>query len=285
GEFDEPWQRHASGVVGAEEPVVGIDLSAWPPAGAAEVSVEGLYERLAEAGFVYGPLFRGLTSVWRSGDEVFAEVALPEDAAGEAGRFGLHPALLDAALHALVLADGGGDTPPEQGRTSSGGHLPFAWSGVTLAASGASRLRVRLTPVGAGGVSLAVADGAGGAVLSVDSLVLRPVDGQAVVSGGVDRDCLFRLDWASVPMPMPTAGVDEAGVVVVDLVSAGEGADVPGAALGLASRALELVQGWADEDRALVLVTRGAVAAGPDDEVADVAASVVWGLVRSAQSE
>ncbi|MFF2197298.1 type I polyketide synthase, partial [Streptomyces sp. NPDC058157] len=279
GEFDEPWQRHASGVVGAEEPVAGVDLSAWPPAGAAEVPVEGLYERLAEAGFVYGPIFRGLTSVWRSGDEVFAEVALPEEATGDAGRFGLHPALLDAALHALVLADGGGDTPPEQGRTSSGGHLPFAWSGVSLRAAGASQLRVRLTPAGVGAVSLAVADGAGEPVLVVDSLVLRPVDGRvAVVSGGVDRDSLFRLDWA------PVAVADASGdgdFVVVDLTSDDE-VEVPGAAFAAASRALELVQGWADEDRALVLVTRGAVAAGEDSDVADVAASVVWGLVRSA---
>uniref|UniRef100_UPI000524219B polyketide synthase dehydratase domain-containing protein n=1 Tax=Kitasatospora aureofaciens TaxID=1894 RepID=UPI000524219B len=274
-EFDEPWVWHASGAVGTEQSAPATDLSAWPPAGVAEVSVEGLYERLAEAGFVYGPLFRGLTSVWRSGDEVFAEVALPEDAAGEAGRFGLHPALLDAALHAL----GVGGLLDE----GAGGHLPFAWSGVSLHASGAARLRVRLARTGQAAVSLEVADTTGGAVLSVDSLVLRPVDGQAAVSDGVGRDFLFRVDWTPAALAATESG-DEFPVVV-DLVSAGEDSDVPGAALGLASRALELVQGWADEDRALVLVTRGAIAVGSDDEVADVAASVVWGLVRSAQSE
>jgi mycoketide-CoA synthase len=34
-------------------------------------------------------------------------VALPEDAAVGAGSFGLHPALLDAALHAAGLAGAG----------------------------------------------------------------------------------------------------------------------------------------------------------------------------------
>ena len=38
------------------------------------------------------------------GPDVFAEVALPAGAAEEAALFGLHPALLDAALHAAWLA-------------------------------------------------------------------------------------------------------------------------------------------------------------------------------------
>ena len=42
--------------------------------------MDGFYERLAERGFAYGPVFRGLRAVWRRGDEVFAEVGLPEEA-------------------------------------------------------------------------------------------------------------------------------------------------------------------------------------------------------------
>ena len=40
--------------------------------------MEGLYERLAGGGLVYGPAFRGLREVWRRGEDLFAEVALPE---------------------------------------------------------------------------------------------------------------------------------------------------------------------------------------------------------------
>ncbi|MFD9571101.1 SDR family NAD(P)-dependent oxidoreductase [Streptomyces sp. NPDC059982] len=278
GADDDAWSTHATGtlVPGAAVPPAGP--TAWPPQDAQELSLDGLYEEMADGGFAYGPLFQGLEAVWRSGDEVFAEVALPQDAAGEAGRFGLHPALLDAALHAL----GVGGLLPE----GAGGYLPFAWSGVTLHASGAARLRVRLSRTETGAVSLAVADAAGGAVLSVDSLVLRPVDGPVAASGGAES--LYRLEWTPAPMT-PTEGgggdAGDGGSVVVDLASSGE-ESVPQAAFGLASRALELVQGWGgDEDRTLVLVTRGAVAAGGETDVADVAASVVWGLVRSAQSE
>ena len=52
---------------------------------------------------------------------------------------------------------------------------------------------------------------------------------------------------------------------------------------------LGLVQEWLAAERLaasrLVVVTRGAVAAGPGEGVTDLAGAAVWGLVRSAQSE
>ncbi|MFK4274051.1 polyketide synthase dehydratase domain-containing protein, partial [Streptomyces milbemycinicus] len=184
---DEPWSRHASGVLGSGAPVASFDLGVWPPAGASELPVEGLYEGLAEAGLAYGPVFRGLTSAWRLGEEVYAELELPEEARSEAGSFGLHPALLDSALHAVGL---GGLVEGD------GARLPFSWSGVSLHAVGASVLRVRLSAAGADAVSLAVADGAGRAVLSVDSLVLRPVSAEQIQGArGGRQESLFRLDW------------------------------------------------------------------------------------------
>ena len=67
--------------------------------------------------------FQGLRAAWRAGDEVYAEVALP-DGGRPAGGFGMHPALLDAALH------GGLDCSTGAGDDSVG--LPFSWSGVRL---------------------------------------------------------------------------------------------------------------------------------------------------------
>ena len=128
--------RRGSLSAGSVEPTA--DLSVWPPAGAVAVDVADGYERLAERGYGYGPAFRGLTAMWRRGDEVFAEVALP-DAAGGVGGFGVHPALLDAALHAAVMA-----------RTDGGASwsLPFSWQGVSLHAAGASAVRARIAPTG-----------------------------------------------------------------------------------------------------------------------------------------
>ncbi|OPF73203.1 polyketide synthase, partial [Streptomyces antioxidans] len=114
---DEPWLRHASGVLSSGASAASSDLTAWPPAGASALPVEGLYEGLAGAGLSYGPVFRGLRSAWRLGDEVFAELELPEGVRAEAGGFGLHPALLDSALHAVGL---GGLVEGE------GARLPFS---------------------------------------------------------------------------------------------------------------------------------------------------------------
>ncbi|MBO0866504.1 MAG: type I polyketide synthase, partial [Mycobacterium sp.] len=79
---DTGWVCHAEGVLRSEPVVPSADLSVWPPAGATAVDVADGYERLAACGYGYGPAFQGLTSMWRRGDEVFAEVTLPEAAGG-----------------------------------------------------------------------------------------------------------------------------------------------------------------------------------------------------------
>ena len=101
------WVLHAEGALSSESIEPSADLSAWPPAGAVTVDPADAYEPLAARGYEYGPAFQGLTAMWRRGDEVFAEVRLPEAAGGVNG-FGVHPALLDAAMHALV------DGPPNR---------------------------------------------------------------------------------------------------------------------------------------------------------------------------
>ncbi|WP_432046097.1 type I polyketide synthase [Streptomyces asiaticus] len=274
------WTRHARGVLAPMEGARGasIDFGVWPPVGAEVVDVSGEYVRAAENGLEYGPVFQGLRRAWRRGGEVFAEVELPEEERERAGQFGLHPALFDAALHALGVSEGlaGG----------SGSLLPFSWRGFALDAVGATALRVRLASVGVGSdaVSVVVGDESGRGVASVESLVLRPVDaGQLSAVGGVARDALFRLEWVDAPGVVASEVVS--GAEVVRVVSGG--VDVVGEVYGRVLEVLERVQGWlADEDRAgerLVVVTCGAVDVG--EGVADMAGSAVWGLVRSAQAE
>ena len=127
---------------------------------------------LAEQGLEYGPVFQGLRGVWRRGGEVFVEVALGEGEVGRAGLFGVHPALLDAALHGIGVGLSGVEG---EGREGGVVGLPFSWGDVSLFAVGASVLRVCLAPVGGGGVSLVAVDEGGGLVVSVGSLVLREV--------------------------------------------------------------------------------------------------------------
>src|SRR5262249_32897969 len=140
---------------------------AWPPAGARPVAVEGLYERVTDHGYGYGPAFRGLRRAWSLGERVFAEVDLPGGEADPA--VALHPALLDAARHVLVTGVGAGEEPV---RTA----LPFSWTGVRVLGAGATALRVELARVGEDAWSLHATDAGDRPVLAAESLTTRAVD-------------------------------------------------------------------------------------------------------------
>ncbi|WP_345329619.1 type I polyketide synthase, partial [Kitasatospora aburaviensis] len=199
------WIRHASGVLAGNAPAPSFDLTVWPPEGAVALPVDTLYERLTETGYGYGPVFQGLRAAWQLGEDVFAEVGLPEAELDEATRFGLHPALLDSALHALGLR-------AAEGARQVG--LPFSWTGVSLYATGASSLRVRLSPVGEGAVRVAVADHTGEPVASADSLVLRPVSEEQLAGVPSRRgESLFRTVWTPAQLAPLDAGVPVAGAV------------------------------------------------------------------------
>jgi acyl transferase domain-containing protein/NADPH:quinone reductase-like Zn-dependent oxidoreductase/acyl carrier protein len=301
------WVCHATGTLGVPSGESGLD-GAWPPPGARPVPAGDFYARAAAAGYDYGPAYQGLRAVWRDGADLLAEVDLPGEA-GEHGRFGIHPALLDAALHAVLLddlSDGPGDGPGDAGQV----WLPFAWSGVGLWATGASSVRVRLSPAGEGGggrsLRVTVADTAGAPVLTAESLTMRRADARRLrADSGRAVDGLYALDWSPLPEPeTPPVPPDADGWAVIgepghmDPAALASEATVPatavafvppgGDAVAAAERVLELLRGWLAEPRLpetrLVVATRGAVATNVDDPV-DPAGAAVWGLVRSAQSE
>ncbi|WP_420809056.1 SDR family NAD(P)-dependent oxidoreductase [Amycolatopsis suaedae] len=278
------WTQHVTGALlpgdgpAAEPGFAGV----WPPEHAEPVGLAGCYDRFAAAGFGYGPAFHGLRAVWRRGEELFAEVELPSAVADQAGSFGLHPALLDAVLHALLATRPADGTP----------RLPFAWEDVTLHASGAAALRVRLVERDGDAVAIEAADVAGRPVLSVGALRDRAMTGTPAAPSTPDSAELFTLTWTDAPaaavMPDPVpvrdlaAGLPEGDVPRVVCVSVAGAGDDPAGVRELTGRVLEALREWLAGERfadsLLVLVTRGA----PD---ADLAAAAVWGLVRSAQSE
>ncbi|WP_455569400.1 type I polyketide synthase [Streptomyces rapamycinicus] len=317
---DQPWLRHATGLVSRGAVTPEAQNAPWPPAGAAPADLDGLYERFAEAGLDYGPSFRGLSAAWRQGAEVLAEVRLPSDA--DADGFVLHPALLDAALHAMSLTD----LPHHPGHVL----LPFSWEGVTLHAAGASALRVRITRTTSEGVTLTATDDAGQPVISIDSLVLRSVSAEQLrMAQTMTSNSLFQLDWVAAPSVTPSvassmtspgstdgwATLDTGGagpapalpahpdlIALADAIGSGaespevvvapfhtESDGTPAAIHEAVGRALSMVQAWLAEERfgssRLLVVTRGAIATRAHEDVEDLAAAAVWALVRSAQSE
>ncbi|MFD9690475.1 type I polyketide synthase, partial [Kitasatospora sp. NPDC059088] len=331
GDGDAPWTRHATGTLapegqGAPGFADSADFAAvrvWPPVGAAPLDTDALYPELAADGYRYGPAFQGLRSAWRAADgTLFAEVGLPEGPAAEAGAYGLHPALLDAALH--LLARYGRAAGAESALL-----LPFAWHGVSVHATGATAARVALRPTD-GGYRLVLADAQGAPLAEVARLDLRPVTREALARSlrtVADRS-LYALSWEPVPPPPsvpPVPFTDPAAAAVAVLVPAGQRPDLdllpaatpvtalaelpepvpstvlipyatpadagsPAEAAHAAVRLLlPVLQEWLAEPRTagsrLVLLTRGAVTTGADEPVRDLAAASVRGLFRSAAAE
>ncbi|MET9888588.1 polyketide synthase dehydratase domain-containing protein, partial [Streptomyces sp. NPDC006430] len=196
---DTPWLLHAEGLLGNDLVTADTDFTVWPPIGATAVDVSDTYELLQGRGYHYGPVFRGLTAAWTSGDDVFAEIELPEQAHGDAEGFGLHPALLDATMHALGIGGGADDEAGAGGQPL----LPFFWEDVSLSAVGATALRIRISWTTENTMSLDAADAAGAPVLSVKSLTFRPVSQEQL--GGGRQDSLFEIAWR--PLAAPTVAV------------------------------------------------------------------------------
>ncbi|WP_156095209.1 SDR family NAD(P)-dependent oxidoreductase, partial [Nocardia lijiangensis] len=302
------WMFHASAVLatdsqtGSTPPGVGV----WPPVDAVEVGLAEAYERAAEHGYGYGPVFQGLRRAWRRGDELFAEVAVPSETGTDLGAFLMHPALLDSALHAMV--------PGIDAQAGTAG-LPFGWRGVRVFATGAEHARVRIAPLPAGGVSVLLVDDRDVPIASVDALSMRPIP-ENLLGGGSDGvvDSLYEVQWIAQSLPesakpdrsgwvflgdkdidgfegaggrwLPdvaalTAELEASGgtvppVVLAPLDSAGSSEPVVDGVYRRVDAVLALLQAWLAEprlvDARLVVVTRGASGIGavaPGSEAGD----------------
>ncbi|MFG2577366.1 type I polyketide synthase [Streptomyces sp. NPDC048481] len=291
---------------------------AWPPAGSEPVDIPELYDRLTARGMDYGPAFRLLHAAWRHGPEIYAEVPLDGPAPPATGLL-MHPALLDAALHAASI--------PFLDRDDDATYLPFAWQGVRVHRPGATALRIRITPTDGDNLTLTATDTDDRPVLCARSLMVRPVSLEQLRGTGASG-ALLRPDWqplADVPArpaadePWAFLGTDHLGITgelkatgksfenyssfpaldtalrrgapvpSVVLVSCADGGEDADEARAQAQRCLVLVQEWLTDDRLadsrLVFVTQQAQSCEPGESITSLAASVVWGLVRSSQTE
>ena len=323
------WSLHADGFLTAatksdDTEVQSLEL--WPPVGAEPgMEPENAYITLAALGYQYGPVFQGMKAVWKRGEDVFAEVALP-DSVSDADKYGLHPALLDAAMQCGAAA--AALMPSEAGAI----RLPFAWERVELRAVGAKALRVKLTPAGDDRLRWVLADSAGH-VVAVGTLQVRSISMGKLATRGLSgrQDSLFGVDWLAVTTPRVrysarqgewvlvgrepsgivadaaltsypdldalgaaiTTGTEVPKVVLLPRLAASAGAE-PGAQVTTAARdelarMLTQLQGWFADERfaetKLVLLTRGVQGVDLAEDVSDLVGATVWALVRSAQSE
>ncbi|WP_189135893.1 type I polyketide synthase [Wenjunlia tyrosinilytica] len=250
-----PWTAHGAAVLATSDgasPAASASAPAASPGEGAAYDVDDVYATLSARGYAYGPGFRALRSVRERPAGLAAEVTLPS---GDAGGFGLHPVLLDAAMHALAATSDG----------SGAVLLPFSWNAIRVHATGAAAVGVELTVHSPERVSAVFTDPSGALVATIGSLVFRALPDQ--VTGPVP---LMDVVWVEPE----GAGDDRApradsGEVLVERIPAG--AD----SRAVLARVLTLCQ--ASEPARIAFVTT--------DADHDPAAAAVRGFVRSAQTE
>ncbi|WP_445972090.1 HAD-IIIC family phosphatase [Kitasatospora purpeofusca] len=290
------WTHYASALLTGEEADQAAETSetpkpeaAWPPAGAQRLDVDAHHDAMAALGLEYGPAFQGLSDVWRSGDAILAQVTLPGRQAEEAAAFGVHPALLDAALQAAAVDTADGPAP-----------LPFSFGSVALYGRGASEARVRITPAGPDTFTVELADRSGAPLVRIDSLLVRRVTAGELATGEGGSTALLSVAWSPLDTAPDTHGTATATDADADageeptLLVVGDGpaeADGPARARAVLDRTLEQLREWLAQDRPagarLVVVTRRAVPTGaePDDAAVHLDHAPVWGLARAARAE
>ncbi|WP_231999212.1 SDR family NAD(P)-dependent oxidoreductase [Mycobacterium sp. 1081908.1] len=290
------WTLHASGALSARQPAAG---SPPPAVGAEELDQDDFYDRLAQQGYNYGGPFRSVRGIGTDParpEVLYAEVALP--AGTDVTGYGIHPALLDAALHPLASASDAAE--PASPR------IPYALNGITLYATAATQLHVHLTRTGEDTFALHATDPTGAPVITIGALTLRAIGdqiGRAASIGGLS-DSMFELTWPPLPDLPATSAQPPAWAVCTDndlasvtappelvvwpLPQADEGDPVQ-RVHALTRDVLAQLQGWLTRpdtaNARLMIVTRHAVSVGAYDRVPDLAHAAAWALIHTAQNE
>ncbi|KZS78216.1 hypothetical protein A4G29_18495 [Mycobacterium kansasii] len=315
------WTLHASGALRADQPVAAAPVTPAPVVQA--IDQDDFYEGLAQQGYRYRGPFRSLRAIGTDParpDIVYAEVALPADT--DITGYGIHPALLDAALHPLVSVldrTGEDDSAPLR--------LPYAFHGITLYATAATRLLIQLTRTADDTFELRATDPTGAPVITIRWLTLRAISdqiGRPTSIAGLS-DSLFELAWPLAPdLPRPSGVQPPVWAVCTDspehlpasmsnatihndlgtltpcpeLViwplprpddEVGGEADPLRRVHALTRHVLAQLQDWLARPDALgthlVIITRRAVSVSAYDRAPDLAHAAVWALIHTAQNE
>lgn len=295
-DVNQDWTRHATGALkqspSPASPGIRIPVQKWQ---AVDMDIGDAYSGLANAGVAYGPAFQCVHAVWRTEDGLClrAKLRLASGASRPKSlRFlGIHPALLDAALHVGVLVT-------SAGKSSVGMklQLPFLLRGVQMLGNVSDddamfvEIQSRTGLSDDDSFSLTLRGQADDLVAIVTEVVTRPWKHTPQAAD------LFKVKWT--PLSTRSSSIESKDiwqgsqasedkiVQVRDLVTQEHpSVSFPDAVHSATAQVLDAIQQWMlDEDfdagGRLVVVTERASTSDPD-----LTSAAVWGLVRSAQTE
>lgn len=202
------WERVAE----AEATAAPVAAPPGPAAGDEALDTGLLYDRFEEQGASFGPHFRLLENVWHGDGSARGEASL-RDGLEDAGAYGLHPAVLDAALQLCSIAAAPDGLPAQL-------LLPVGAERVMLrnaAATGPFRIQATTAPVATGGVraDIRIESPGGEAIAEVMGLRLA-------LAGASATDLLYEVSWKPVAATREVPPGDVDWVIVPDEGGLGE---------------------------------------------------------------
>jgi acyl transferase domain-containing protein/acyl carrier protein len=221
------WLRHAAASLRpAPAPPGRIDLEAIRARCAEARLPDAHYARLRERGVEFGPAFQGIARLARGAGEALAEVRTPPVVAAEAGRYVVHPAVLDACLQALAAAGPDDDEPTAlvvgADRVWLSPCPERVWSHAVVSGSE--------TAGGMRSADVRLADADGRLVGELLGVRLRRVRREALAGRGVPADWLYEVTWEASPVPAAGASTTVALPAPATLAAQAEAAFRAGAA-------------------------------------------------------
>lgn len=239
------------------------------------------YSALASSGINYGPSFQSVCAVWREcQDELRAHI---EPSPNQGRMYALHPALLDAAIHACLLAE-----PDTATRKTS---LPFLFRGVRICApAGSGALIARIRKLGENRFSVTLMDKATRKLVAVVSEVVTRAWSVAEPPLGD----LYGLQWDKLAKSTISGEAQESPSENDEMYRvrsdprddrAHEACTIQSRVHKCVNEVLGVIQKWRTEKaysggRLVIVTERASLANNPD-----LMSAAVWGFVRSAQAE
>lgn len=201
------WRLHMSAAIGVMGAPTAAPLRDDHPS-LRSIETESWYGRVAGLGAEFGPLFRGMKDARREGSQLFSDVLPPIELQYE--QFIIHPALLDASLHAGGI---GMETEEDEG-TSKDVFLPVgakryaAYKAGATAATARVMVRRERPDSQTADWDITLFDGDGEIIAEVDGLEVRRGTREALARLAArlqpKSQWRFDLEWREASAVAPT---------------------------------------------------------------------------------
>lgn len=216
------WRLHLAATVShAVTPPPTAGLRTIPDADRVDTDIPAYYAKLHAQGAYYGPAFRALTSIAKSGDRVLGRVRLPEILHETNHQYLVHPALLDACIQIFGVGLPWADDP----RSTDDICVPVGLASYRVYSVAPTDIwclveSIKTNATNSSIISdLLLTDADGAIVARIEGLEMHRVTKASMQKGGdkpVKPDWLLEVAWQAASLDAPPLPVTGKWLLITD---------------------------------------------------------------------